>query len=62
MLEMLKVARTCMKNPTKTKQKKTKDPKRKIWGFFYKLNINVNTNIASTPHEYDEQNFKSVEE
>ena len=47
----------------KTKQRESKDPEKK-YEVFYKLNINENTDITSTPHkeEYDEQNYESVEE
>ena len=31
---------------------------------FYKLNVNGNTNVTSTPYkeEYDDQNYKAIED
>ena len=53
-----------MKNPMRRRQKKNKVPKRKNMIVLSKLNVKENVDITSTPHEeeYDEQNYKSVEE
>ena len=39
-------------------------PKEKNMHIFYKLNVNKNGDVTSTPHEeeFDEQNYESVEE
>ena len=39
-------------------------PKEKNMHVFYKLNVNENGDVTSTPHEeeFDERNYESVEE
>ena len=63
MLRVLRVVRTSMKNLMRGRQKRIKDREKNMRAF-YKLNINENTDITSTPHkeEYDEQDYESVEE
>ena len=52
------------KEPHENKTEEDQGPKEKNMRVFYKLNIDKNTNIASTPHkeEYAEQNYESIEE
>ena len=40
------------------------EPKGKNMKIFYKLNINDNTNVTSTPHEeeYDDPNYEAIED
>ena len=40
------------------------EPKEKNMKVFYKLNVNDNTNVTSTPHEeeYDDQNYEAIKD
>ena len=50
--------------PCERKAEGDQGPREKNIRVFYKLNIDENTDITSTPHkeEYNEQNYESVEE
>ena len=52
------------KAPQKQNRRRLRTQREKYEFFFYKLDINENTDIKSTPHEeeYDKQNYESVEE
>ena len=55
-----------MKNPKKRKKatEEEQEPNEKNMNVFYQLNVNENTNVTFSPHkeDYDDQNYKAIED
>ena len=59
-----KTMNTTTKSPRRKRHKKNMGQKKRIWGFFYKLNVKDNVDLANTPceEEYTDENYELVEE